>query len=209
VSWRVTSESYTLMRPLVMDFRTDTNVLNIGDQFMFGPALMANPVVNAGATARDVYLPAGAGWTDFWTGETHAGGQAINTASPIGTMPLFVRAGSIIPCGPAVQYAAEKPADPIELRVYRGADGRFTLYEDEGDNYGYEKGKCATIEFKWDEQKQELAVGKRQGKFPGMLMERTFNVVWVAPGRGAGMGTVETPGAVVRYTGKAVKVAAK
>jgi alpha-D-xyloside xylohydrolase len=204
----VTSESYTMMRPLVMGFRTDPNVFNIGDQFMFGPALMANPVVKAGLTSRDVYLPAGASWTDFWTGEAQEGGRTISTPSPIGTMPLFVRAGSIVPYGPAVQYASEKPADPIELRVYRGADGHFTLYEDEGDNCNYEKGAHATIAFQWDERKQKLTIGKRHGRFPGMLKERTFNIVWVSPGHGAGVPTTQKPDGVVRYTGRVLTVSA-
>ncbi|HEX9933979.1 MAG TPA: TIM-barrel domain-containing protein, partial [bacterium] len=208
VSWMVTSEGYTMMRPLAMDFRQDDGIFDIADQFMFGPAFMANPVVTPGLTSRDVYLPTGANWTNFWTGESHAGGKTISTASPIGTIPLFVRAGSIIPYGPAVLYASEKPTDPIELRVYRGAYGCFTLYEDEGDNYNYEKGAYATISFKWDERKQELSIGKRRGKFPGMLKARTFNVVWVSPGRGAGIPLIVKPDVVVRYTGKALTVSA-
>jgi alpha-D-xyloside xylohydrolase len=166
VSWMVTSESYTLMRPLVMDFRHDTNVFNVADQFMFGPALMACPVVQPGLTEREVYLPAGTDWTDFWTGELQPGGQSLSAAPPLGTMPIFVRAGSIIPYGPALQFAGEKPADPIELRVYRGADGSFTLYEDEGDNYNYERGAHATIPFQWDDRKQELTIRGAYRKIP-------------------------------------------
>ena len=207
VSWQVTSGGGTMMRPLVMDFRADTNVFNIPDQFLFGPALMPCPVVKAGASTRGVHLPAGAAWTDFWTGNTYPGGRNIEAASPIDTMPLFVRAGSVIPYGPAIEYAMEKP-DPVELRVYRGASGAFTLYEDEGDNYDYEKGAYATIPISWDESKAVLTIGKRRGKFPGMLEKRTFRVVWVSPNHGAGIPVAGQADAIVDYKGKAVSVSA-
>jgi alpha-D-xyloside xylohydrolase len=139
VAWQVSSDNYTMMRPLVMDFCQDTNVYDIADQYLFGPALMVCPVTRPGATNRSVYLPSGAQWIDFWTGRTFSGGQQIETTAPIQTLPLFVRAGSIIPYGPNVQYASAK-SDPIELRIYPGADGHFVLYEDEGDNYDYERG---------------------------------------------------------------------
>jgi len=207
-SWQVTSAGGTMMRPLVMDFRADTNVLKIPDQFMFGPALMACPVTKAGATNRSVYLPTGTTWFDFWTGTTYAGGQKIAAASPIETMPLFVRAGSILPYGPTIEYAAQK-TDPIELRVYRGADGAFTLYEDEGDNYNYEKGAYATIPISWNEAKQTLTIGKRAGKFPGMAKEHTFRIVWVSAGHGAGTASTEQADEIVTYQGSALKVRAK
>ena len=207
VSWRVTSEGYSMMRGLVMDFRHDTNVYDIPDQYLFGPALMANPVIKARATSRNVYLPAGTSWTDFWKGNSYPGGQTIEAAAPIETMPLFVRSGSIIPYGPLVQYVMEKP-DPIELRVYRGADGTFTLYEDEGDNYDYEKGDYATIPISWNETARKLTIGQRHGNFRGMLKKRTFRVVWVSPGHGTGIPSTESPDAVVHYTGKAVTISA-
>jgi alpha-D-xyloside xylohydrolase len=172
---------------------------------MFGPALMANPVIRAGAGRRAVYLPAGTTWTDFWTGETHPGGRTIETAAPIDTLPLFVRAGSIIPYGPAIEYAAQA-ADPIELRLYRGADGAFTLYEDEGDNYDYEHGVYATIALKWNEAKQTLEIGRRRGSFAGMLKQRIFRIVWVSPGHGVGISPATTPDTVVAYDGRAVRV---
>ena len=127
---------------------------------------------------------------DFWTGETLAGGKTVTANAPVNILPLYVRAGSIVPLGPVVQYATEKPADPIELRVYRGADGKFTLYEDEGDNYDYEKGKYATIPFDWNEAKQTLTIGKRSGNFPGMLKERAFRrrLRFARPRRGHGSG---------------------
>ena len=206
-AWQVTSEGTTFMRPLVMDFPKDPQVLGIGDQYLFGPAIMVTPVTVAGATNRSVYLPAsGAPWYNFWTGATSPAGKSVDAAAPVETLPLFVKPGSIIPMGPFLQYSSEKPADPIELRVYRGADGRFTLYEDEGDNYDYEKGKYATIPISWNDSKHNLEIGKRTGEFPGMLKERTFNIVWVSENHGAGIPATEKPDAVVHYTGKAVKV---
>ncbi|HTR43635.1 MAG TPA: glycoside hydrolase family 31 protein [Pseudomonadales bacterium] len=207
-SWMVTHDGYTMMRPLVMDFQSDTNVFNIPDQFMFGPALMACPVTGAGEMNRSVYLPAGPEWYDFWTGEKLSGGQHVTAASPTETMPLYVRAGSIIPYGPEIQYATQS-SDPIELRVYRGANGHFTLYEDENDNYDYEKGIYATIPFDWNEIKQTLTIGKRKGKFPTMIKDRTFHIVWVSPKHGAGISNEEKPDIIVRYTGSAVTVSAK
>jgi alpha-D-xyloside xylohydrolase len=202
VAWKITSESYTPMRALVMDFPKDGKVLTIADEYMFGPAFLVSPVTTPQARSRPVYLPAGTKWVDFWTGETLIGGQTVTANAPANILPLFVRAGSIVPFGPVMQYAMEKPSDPIELRIYRGADGEFTLYEDEGDNYDYEKGKYATIPLIWDESKQTLTIGKRSGKFPGMLKERTFRVVFVSPNHGAGMAAEEKADAVVRYTGK-------
>lgn len=207
VSWMVTKDGYTMMRPLVMDFQNDAKAQVTPDQFMFGPSLLVNPVTHAGAQTRSVYLPGGTSWTDFWTGKSYKGGQNIEAASPIERMPLFVKAGSILPYGPAIQYACEK-ADPIELRVYRGADGDFTLYDDEGDNYDYEKGVYSTIPLHWDEKKQTLTIGARKGAFPGMLQERNFHVVWVSEGRGAGLGTAEKGTSDLKYTGKEISVSA-
>ena len=205
VSWMVAQAGYTMMRPLVMDFQQDTNVFNIPDQYMFGPALMACPVTVAGAAKRNVYLPAGAAWYDFWTGLTNAGGQTIAALAPLQTMPLYVRAGSIVPYGPDIQYATQTN-DPIELRVYRGASGSFTLYEDENDNYNYESGSYATIPITWDEPSQILTIGTRQGSFPGMLTNRTFRVVWVSSGHGVGTGLTPTPDAVVNHSGSTMQI---
>ena len=207
VSWQVTSLGYTMMRPLVFDFRTDTNVFKIQDQYLFGPALLACPVTKPGETTRGVYLPAAATWFDFWTGKTYAGGQTITAASPLETIPLFVRAGSIIPYGPAIEYATEK-VDPIELRVYRGADGAFTLYEDEGDNYNYQQGAYAVIPLKWDEARQTLTIGQREGGFPGMLIHRTFNIVWVSPGHGVNVPSTTNADVTVQYSGYTTNILA-
>ena len=206
VAWKITSEGYTPMRALVMDFPKDANVLANADEYMFGPAFLACPVTTPQATTRTVYVPSGTSWVDFWTGETLVGGKTITANAPVNLLPVFVRAGSIMPLGPVMQYATEKPADPIELRVYRGADGKFTLYEDEGDNYNYEKGKYATIPISWNDSKHTLEIGKRTGDFPGMVKERTFNIVWVSENHGAGISTTEKPDAIVHYAGRAVKI---
>jgi alpha-D-xyloside xylohydrolase len=205
-AWRVTKEGYTMMRPLAMDFGDDAKVRDIRDQFLFGPELMASPVTREGATRRGVYVPAGVLWTDFWTGETYEGGHVIEAEAPIEKMPLFVRAGSILPYGPALQYASEKADDPLELRIYRGADGDFTLYEDEGDNYNYEKGAYATINMHWENRTHTLSMSARQGEFPGMLHERTFRVVSVGMNHGVGVSSCESADIDISYTGAQVAV---
>ena len=155
---------------------------------------------------KDVYLPENSTWYDFWTGEKFEGGQTIKADAPIEKIPLFVKSGSLIPMGPFLQYSAEKPADPIEIRIYPGADGSFTLYEDENDNYNYEKGIYATIDFKWDDAKKQLTIGQRKGKFPGMLKKRTINVVFVSNDNGIGIDISKKFDKVVKYNGKMVTV---
>ena len=179
LSWRVTRDGYTMSRPLVMDFSTDSVAVSIGDQFMFGPALLINPVTQPGALSRNVYLPAGAGWYDFNTHKRYAGGTLVAADAPLARLPIFVREGSLLPLGPVVQHANEAPNAPLELRVYRGKDGAFTLYDDAGDGYGYERGERATIALRWDEGKSTLTFDARQGSFPGMSKERVFNLVFV------------------------------
>jgi alpha-D-xyloside xylohydrolase len=205
IAWKTTADGYTMMRPLVMDFLSDTRAQNIADQFLFGPALLVNPVTEPGATSRQVYLPA-ATWYDFWTGASTPGPRAIDTAAPIDRLPLFVRSGSIVPLGPDLEYAAEKPADPMEIRVYRGANGIFTLYEDENDNYNYERGAHATISFTWDDASHSLTIGDRAGAFPGMLESRTFRVVFVGAGHGVGEALTPNADKSITYTGTTVTV---
>jgi alpha-D-xyloside xylohydrolase len=205
VAWKTTSEGYTMMRPLVMDFRTDVRAQNVGDQFLFGPALLVNPVTEPAATTRHLYLP-NASWYDFWTGAVTGGGRAIDAPTSLERIPLYVRAGSIVPMGPDVEYSTEKPADPVELRVYRGASGSLALYEDENDSYNYEKGVFATIPLQWDEARKTLTIGDRSGRFPGMLETRTFRVVFVGDNHGVGIGPSETADKVVQYSGKQVTV---
>lgn len=193
---------YTLMRPLVMDFGSDAQVNNISDQFMFGPGLMVCPVYTYGARSREVYLPTTTGWYEYYTGQyLNNGKQTI--AAPYERIPLFVREGAIIPYGPDMQYSDEKPAADITLYVYAGKDGTFTLYEDEGVNYNYEKGMYATIPLVYDDAAKTLTIGERQGEFPGMLKERTFNVVWVNKDRPKSWHANQGTNAIqVRYEGR-------
>ena len=204
LAWKTTNEGYTIMRPLVMDFRTDVRAENVGDQFLFGPALLVNPVTEPAATTRPLYLPK-ARWYDFWTGAAVEGGRAVDAPTSLETIPLYVRAGSILPMGPDVEYSTEKPADPVELRVYPGADGAFTMYEDENDGYDYEKGAHATIAFHWDDARKTLTIGDRVGQFPGMLATRTFRVVLAGPSQGVGIAPSATA-KVVPYSGKQTTV---
>ena len=201
LAWRVTHDGYTIMRPLVMDFAADRRVVNVGDQFMFGPAILVNPVTEQGATRRHMYLP-NVKWYDFWTGASQTGGEFIDAAAPLDRLPLYVRAGSIVPIGPALQYAMEKLADALELRVYPGASGDFTLYEDENDNYDYEKGQYAVIPLHWDDAAHKLTIGTRSGHFPGMLENRLFHIVVVRDGHGAGPEFTAQPDSVLEYSGK-------
>ena len=205
LAWKTTSEGYSILRPLVMDFREDIRAQNISDQFMFGPALLVNPVVEPAATSRGVYLP-DSKWYDFWTGKNVQGARSIDTAAPIEQLPLFVRAGSVVPLGPDTEYATEKPADPLEIRVYGGADGSFILYEDENDNYNYERGAHATIPFSWDETEHTLTIGDRIGKFPGMLESRTIRIVFVRDGHGTGGALTQDADKSVTYTGKQITI---
>jgi alpha-D-xyloside xylohydrolase len=205
LAWKTTSEAYTTMRPLVMDFRTDARAQNVGDQFMFGPAFLVNPVTEPAATSRQLYLP-DAKWYDFWTGSVVDGGRTINVVAPLDRLPLFVRAGSILPLAPDEEWSTQKTADPIELRIYRGANGDFTLYEDENDNYDYEKGVYATIPLHWDDAGHTLTIGDRKGQFPGMLESRAFRVVFVGENHGVGVSPADEADKVVQYSGKQITV---
>jgi alpha-D-xyloside xylohydrolase len=206
LAWKVSSEDYTLMRPLPMDFRSDPATWNDATQFMFGPALMVNPVLEAGANDRRVYLPKDTTWYDFWSGEELVGGDHIQAPTPLERIPLYVRAGSILPLGPEEEYADEKPNGPIELRIYPGADGTFTLYNDEGDNYNYEKGGHATTTITWSDGDHTLTFGARKGTYPNMPNETTFNIVIAGPGHGVGEGITNAINKAVTYTGAEQKV---
>ena len=205
MAWMTTNQSYTPMRPLAMDFRDDVRALNIGDQYMYGPAFLVSPVTEPAATTRRLYLPH-AKWYDFWSGAAVDGGNMIDAAAPLDRMPLYIRAGSILPMGPELEWSTQKPADPTEVRVYRGADGDFTIYEDENDTYNYEKGAYATIPLHWDDAKQSLTIGERHGQFQGMLQSRTFRVTFVGENHGVGGDATENADKVVTYAGKEVTV---
>jgi alpha-D-xyloside xylohydrolase len=205
---KVTNEDYTMMRPLVMDWRTDERVRDVADEYMFGPAFLVSPVWKEDARNREVYLPGG-GWYDFWTGERVEGGRDVEADAPLEKMPLYIRAGSIVPLGLEIEYANEKPDGPVELRVYRGADGAFDLYDDEGDSYRYEKGARSVIPIRWDESAGVLRFGRREGTYPGMAERRSFHVIWVGKGRGVGEAVAGSADATVEYLGDAVEVKAK
>lgn len=198
----VTRRDGSLMRPLVMDFREDPAVLGIGDQYLFGPSLLVNPVTTQGATQRSVYLPRGAAWYDFWTGARHEGGRRFDAPAPFESLPLYVRAGSILPTGPELQYTDEKPADPLTVWVYTGADAAFDLYEDDGVTYGYEKGAFATIPLRWNETARTLTIGARTGSFPGMRASREIRVVFVSEDAAIGHSAAPSMTKTLRYDGR-------
>lgn len=220
-SWDVTANQSSMMRALMMDFPKDKNALDINDQFMLGKSLLVSPVTKAmyikpvvkgrdssyvedfsTIKSKETYLPGGADWYDFWTGEKLAGGNKVNKDAPLDIIPLYVKAGSILPIGPRVQYAEEKKWDDLQVRIYPGANGKFVLYEDENDNYNYEKGVFATISFNWDDKKKALTISDRKGSFPGMLNSRKFNIIVVGTNKGAGENTDSQPDQEITYTGK-------
>ena len=220
-----TQNSGTMMRALVMDYAADKKASRLNDEYMFGRNLLVKPVtdplytykdrerkghliypdVKKAAAPVDVYLPRGNKWYDFWNNSLFEGGQNIQRLCPIDIMPVFVKAGTILPFGPETQYSSEKPWDELEIRVYPGANGEFAFYEDEGDNYNYEKGKFSVIKFSWDEAMHTLTIAPRRGSFKGMLEHRKFRVVLVGADSGAG-NLPMTPTKLVEYNGKAVKV---
>ena len=202
--WQVTDNAGSFLRALFMDFNEDKKVHTISNQYMFGKAFLVTPVTRnmyvfsdkeqwkdpyedfSKTGTQDVYLPKGTKWFDFWTGEALNGGQLVTKEVPIDIIPLYVRAGSIVPFGPKVQYSTEKKWNNLEIRIYPGADGEFVLYEDENDNYNYEKGAYSIIKFTWDDAKRTLNIADREGTFPGMLKSRKFNIVVVDKENGTG-----------------------
>lgn len=203
-------KDYTMMRGLVMDFNGDEKVLDIKDQWMFGSALMACPVGEYQKYSRNVYLPKQKGWYDFYTGEYHAGGQTIVADAPYDKIPVFIPEGAILPIGPEMQWSDEKKPELIDLYVYAGKDGSYTLYEDEGTNYNYEKGKYAVIDFKYDDTRKQITIGARKGSFDGMLQKRRFNIILVDQKKQQGVNLAKSPkGKVVKYSGQAMTVKLK
>jgi len=204
-AWGVTHKGETLMRGLPLEFPLDPGARQIADEFLFGPALLINPVTTEGALQRHVYLPSGNNWFDFWTGKLLTGGQTVTADAPLDRVPILVKSGSILPMGPVAESASTKP-DPIDLRIYAGADADFTLYEDENDNYDYERGAYSTIPLHWDDRAEELRIGPRQGGFPGMLDHRTFRVVRVSDGHGVGMDLPSKFDVTIQFDGKETAV---
>lgn len=201
VSWDVTANRSSMIRSLVMDFQDDTNCWDISDQFMFGKSLLVCPVTEPMYTrvvsgegrnitreadfstvkSRRLYLPKGVDWYDFWDNEQFTGGKSVDRAVPIDLIPIYVKAGTILPLGPKVQYAEEKKWDDLEIRVYKGADGTFVLYEDEFDNYNYEQGAYSEISFQWNDASRKLTIEKRKGTYPRMIEQRLFRISLIEP----------------------------
>ena len=221
--WQVTHSAGTLLRALPMDFSQDPKVADLGSEYLFGPAFLVRPVTEAQYVTRPdknapvpadfsktkttpVYLPAGAAWVDFWTGQRQAGGQTVTRETPIDLLPLYVRAGSVLPLAPRQQYTGEKDGAPLEIRVYPGANGEFTLYEDENDGYNYEKGAYATIRMRWKDKARQLTFEDRAGSFPGMSVARTFRVIVVDGQHGTGVGEDDAPAKELRYAGRKTTV---
>ena len=211
-AWSVTHDGESYMRALMYDFPQDQRTWELTDEFLFGRSLLALPITRPQYTdegtnaARSVdfnqpatatkYLPKGADWYDFWTERLYPGGQDVELSTPFAQAPMMVRSGSILPLAPVMQYASEHQWDELDIVIYPGANGKFTLYEDEGDSYRYEQGVYSTIAFAWNDKKGELTIARRQGQFPGMLANRTFRL------RLAGSQQTKS----VTYNGQALKV---
>jgi alpha-D-xyloside xylohydrolase len=197
-----------MFRPLVMDFKNDPAAVAQSYQYMFGKSFLVAPITEPGVTEWSVYLPKSFKWYDLWTGKSFNGGQTIKAAAPQDKIPLFIKAGSIVPMGKFIQYTSEKPMDTLEVRVYTGANGNFNLYSDEGNNYNYEKGKYTVIPFKWNEQQQTLTIDKQQGSYEGALKKRVLNIVWVNESNGNGI-EITPKSKTVIYKGEKVSVIKK
>jgi alpha-D-xyloside xylohydrolase len=192
----------TIMRGLVMDFAADRRTWNIADEYMFGPAFLVAPVTDYKARSRKLYLPAGLTWYDFYSGRSLGGGQTIDASAPYERMPLFVRAGSIVPIGPAIQHAGNNSHSPVTLNVYTGADGSFSLYEDDGVSRQYLHGQYSRIPLRWNERAKTLTIGAREGDgYAGMAGSRVINIRWMKVSIPRALDLDGKPDASVTYTG--------
>lgn len=218
----VTHENGTIMRPLVMDFATDRKAILLDNEYMFGKNILVCPVTQPLYTKKvegnkgvatvaniakasspvQVYLPKGSKWIDFWTNEMIEGGREISRECPISIMPLYIKAGSILPLGPKVQYTSEKKWNDLDICIYPGANGEFTLYEDEFDNYDYEKGAFTSIRFTWNDANRTLTISDRNGSYPGMLKNRRFNLTVMKPGKQNAETVMIKADKKVSYSGK-------
>jgi alpha-D-xyloside xylohydrolase len=196
----------TMMRGLVMDFPDDPAVRDIATQYMFGPALLVSPVSEYKARSRAVYLPAGSAWYDFYSGKRYAGGRTIDAPASLARMPIHVRAGAIVPTGPAIQHTGESLNAPLRLNIFTGADGRFEIYEDDGLTYGYENGEWSRIPVSYDDASGTVTIGERSGTFDGMATTRTISVRWIGGADGPGNDFDSEADAVVNYDGNALRI---
>jgi alpha-D-xyloside xylohydrolase len=204
-AWDVTDRGETMMKALPLVYPNDRTFREVSDQFLFGDSLLINPVVKQGVTSRGVALPSGDDWVDFWTGQRHRGGETIVADAPLDRIPIYVKAGSIVPMGPVVQSAATAE-DPLEIRIYNGKDADFELYDDGGDGYAYEHGAKATIHIHWDDHRNTLSIADRSGTFPGMQLKRTLKIVVVKPGNGVGAEADARADRTVTYEGHQMKI---
>jgi alpha-D-xyloside xylohydrolase len=204
-AWGVTNRGEIPMKALPFVYPNDLALRDVSDQFMFGDSLLVNPVVQPGATSRNVVLPANSDWVDFWTGQTYRGGQTIVADAPLDRIPILVKQGSIVPLGPIVQSAADAD-DPIEIRIYGGKDADFQLYEDSGDGYSYEHGARTTIHLHWDDRRNTLSIGDRSGTFPGMQLKHTFRLVVVKPRHGVEIDSDSREDRSVTYDGHSIRI---
>ena len=194
LSWDVTKNRGTMMRALAFDFRTDSKALTVTDEYLFGRALLVAPVVQEGATTRSVYLPGKHPWYDFWTSKRIDGGQSIEAAAPIDRIPAYVRAGAILPLGPVKPYADAPSDEPVEIRVYPGDDGNFTLYDDAGDGLGYQRGEFSAVRLTWKDRSRTLSIASRDGTYP---LNPRLRII---------CGSVPQLTRDIGYTGRAVQV---
>ena len=199
-AWEVTSHGESMMKALPLLYPEDISLRNISDQFLFGGSLLVNPVTEPGATTRTVVLPRGDDWIDFWTAQSHHGGQTVVAEAPLDRIPILVKAGSIVPLGPVVQSAAAQE-DPLEIRIYGGKDAAFDLYEDSGDGYAYEQGARSVIHLAWNDRRNRLEIAERLGSFQGMPAKHTFQIVLVREGHGVGLASDLGSARTVTYDG--------
>jgi len=197
-------ESAAIMRGFALDFPNDAKGKSVNDAYMFGKSILVAPVYAYKATSRSVYFPAGASWYNAYTGEAVKGGQTRTVSAPLDQLPLFVKAGAILPMGPVTQYVDEKPDAPLTINVYTGADGSYSLYEDDGVSNGYQKGKFTRIPFTYNDKTGELTIGARTGQYDGMAAARTFRVRFLKAGDKTT--DFDAPAISVAYSGNAVKV---
>ncbi len=223
LSGEVTQDNGSIMRPFIMDFPHDRKAISLDNEYMFGHSILVKPVTDpmytyynqeerkgyelfedtaSACEKTDIYLPEGERWYDFWNNSIHEGGQTIERDCPIDIMPVYIKAGSIIPFGPAVQYAEEKKWDNLEIRIYPGKDCEFTLYEDEGDSYNYENGAFSQIVFSWNDDKETLTIDDRNGSFDGMMKTRKFRIIVVGEDTPSGDKEPRKFDKTVRYNGK-------
>lgn len=199
-------KDYTMMRGLMMDFPDDLKASNLNDEFLFGPSLLINPVYTYKDRNKNVYLPGGQGWYDLYSGKYYKGGQEIKADAPYEKMPVYVKEGSILPTGPEIQYTSEKATDPLTLFVYTGRDAAFSLYEDEGTNYNYEKGAFSTIDFNYEEKGKTLTISDRKGSFSGMLQNRTIRVIVISPKSAKPLNFTQKAMRTLNYGGKQMAI---